>query len=161
MAHDDYQHEHEVEYGPNPSGATYEHTDIDPSIGYRFGLWLAVAMVVSAALVYGAFWYFHTSEVARDAEVRQFPLAAGAVKDPPPPRLQTQPFKDIYQLREGEARRLETYGWVDKEAGIVRMPIERAMELVVERGLPARAGSSNDVGRVVMDSSAGRTTGVR
>jgi hypothetical protein len=161
MAHDEYQHDHEVEYGPNPPGAAREHTDIDPSIGYRFGLWLAVAMAASAAIVYGSFWYFRSNEVARNAQVRQFPLTAGAVKDPPPPRLQTQPFKDIYQLREGEARQLDTYAWVDKESGIVRMPIERAMELVIERGLPARPGSSNDVGRITMDSSAGRTTGVR
>jgi hypothetical protein len=161
MAHDDHQHEHEVEYGPNPPGTTYEHSDIDPSIGYRFALWLAVAMVASAALVYGAFWYFRSNEVARDAQVQQFPLAAGVVKDPPTPRLQTQPFKDLYLLRQDEATRLETYGWVDKEGGIVRMPIERAMELTVERGLPARAGASSDVGRIMMDSSAGRTTGVR
>ena len=157
----DYQHDHDVEYGPNPPGATYEHSDIDPSIGFKFALWLAVAMITSAALVYGAFWYFRNQAVARDAEVRQFPLAAGVVKDPPVPRLQTQPFRDINMLRQDEAKKLESYAWVDKEGGIVRMPIERAMELTIERGLPARAGSSNDVGRIIMDSSAGRTTGVR
>jgi hypothetical protein len=157
----DHQHDHDVEYGPTPPGAAREHTDIDPSIGYRFALWLAVAMLTSAAVVYGAFWYFGSNEMARDAAVQQFPLAAGMEKDPPPPRLQTQPFKDINELRADEARRLETYGWVDQEGGIVRVPIERAMELVIERGLPARAGASTDVGRVVMDSSAGRTAGVR
>jgi hypothetical protein len=157
----DHEREHDVEYGPNPPGAAYEHTDIDPSVGYKFALWLTVAMVVSAGIVYGAFWFFLRREIARDAAVQQFPIAAGRVKDPPAPRLQTQPFKDIYLLREGEAKALQSYAWVDKDGGIVRLPIERAMALTVERGLPARPGSAADVGRVVMDSSAGRTAGVR
>jgi hypothetical protein len=161
MAQDDTRHDRDNEYGPTPAGAQYEHTDIDPSMGYRFAVWLALAMLVSVGVVYGAFWAFEGQREARDAAAQQFPLAAGVEKDPPLPRLQTQPFKDIYQLREGENERLETYGWVDKEGGIVRMPIERAMELVVERAMPARAGSANDVGRITMDSSAGRTTGVR
>jgi hypothetical protein len=161
MAHDDYQHEHDVEYGPNPPGATYEHSDIDPAIGYKFALWLAVAMLVSAGIVYGFFWFFLSSEVARDARVQQFPLAAGAVREPPTPRLQTQPFKDVYLLKQGEAAKLESYAWVDKEGGVVRIPIDRAMELTVEHGLPARAGSSNDFGRVVLDGAGGRTMGVR
>ena len=43
----------DLEYGPTPPGAEYEHTDIDPGIGYRFGIWLAVSMVIGAAIVYG------------------------------------------------------------------------------------------------------------
>ena len=39
------------EYGPTPPGAGYEHTDVDPSVGYRFALWLSVAMLLSAGLV--------------------------------------------------------------------------------------------------------------
>lgn len=154
-------HGHELEYGPNPPGAQYEHTDIDPAIGYKFAAWLAVAMLISAAMVYGSFWFFERSEQARDRAVQQFPLAVGLVKEPPTPRLQTQPFKDVYLLRQGENERLESYGWVDKEAGIVRMPIERAMELTLERGLPARAVSASAVGQVVQDSSAGRTSAAR
>jgi hypothetical protein len=150
-----------LEYGPTPAGAQHEHTDIDPSIGYTFAVWLAVAMMVSAGILYGAFWYFRTSEVARDTRVQQFPLAAGQVKDRPAPLLQTQPFKDVYLLKQGQNERLDSYGWVDKADGIVHIPIDRAIELTLERGLPARAGGSVAASMVVQDSSAGRTSAPR
>jgi hypothetical protein len=150
-----------LEYGPTPAGAQHEHTDIYPSIGYTFAVWLAVAMMVSAGILYGAFWYFRTSEVARDTRVQQFPLAAGQVKDRPAPLLQTQPFKDVYLLKQGQNERLDSYGWVDKADGIVHIPIDRAIVLTLERGLPARAGGSVATSRVVQDSSAGRTSAPR
>lgn len=150
-----------LEYGPTPAGAQHEHTDIDPSIGYTFAVWLVVAMMVSAGILYGAFWYFRTSEVARDTRVQQFPLAAGQVKDRPAPLLQTQPFKDVYLLKQGQNERLDSYGWVDKADGIVHIPIDRAIELTLERGLPARAGGSAATSMVVQDSSAGRTSAPR
>lgn len=151
--------EHDLEYGPTPPGAEYEHTDIEPGIGYQFAIWLTVAMLVSFGIVYGTFWIFERQEQVASTAARKYPLAAGA-KEPPAPRLQTQPFKDVYLLRQSEARVLESYGWVDRSAGIVHIPIERAMELTVERGLPARAEGSAAT-PVVADSSAGRTTGVR
>ena len=55
---------------------------------------------------------------------------------PPEPRLQVNPAAELQRLREAEQSLLTTYGWVDQEAGIVRIPIERAMEIVAERGLP-------------------------
>jgi hypothetical protein len=66
-----------------------------------------------------------------------FPLAAGeATRLPPEPRLQTNPRADLAELREREDRALNTYSWVDRNAGIVRIPIDRAMSLTLERGLP-------------------------
>ena len=44
---------------------------------------------------------------------------------------------------EGEDRRLATYDWADKDKGVVQIPIERAMDLIVERGLPVRPQGSN------------------
>ena len=66
------------------------------------------------------------------------PLAAAAPKEPPAPRLQPAPAKDLAELRAWEDGLLHGYAWVDKTNGIVRIPIERAIELVAERGLPAR-----------------------
>jgi len=57
---------------------------------------------------------------------------------PPSPRLQTDGMADIRALREQETETLENYGWVDRAHGVVRIPIERAMELTAERGLPAQ-----------------------
>ena len=57
---------------------------------------------------------------------------------PPQPRLQVEPRLDLDQLRAGEEAKLHSYGWVDRDAGVVRLPIERAMDLLVEKGLPLR-----------------------
>jgi hypothetical protein len=157
MSTDEHVNQHDLEYGPNPPGAQYEHTDIDTSIGYKFALWLAVAMLISAAIVYGTFWFFEGQTRASDAATQQYPLAVGQEHAPPAPNLQMQPFKDVYLLRQSEAEKLGSYGWVDKEGGIARIPIERAMELTVERGLPARADGGDAKNVVTQDSSSGRT----
>ena len=81
------------------------------------------------------------------------------MKEPPAPHLQTQPFKDIYLLRQNELERLTTYGWVDKNAGVAHIPVEDAMRLFIERGtLASRPEQAVDPNQVVSDSSAGRVT---
>lgn len=148
--------EHDLEYGPTPPGSTYEHTDIDPSIGYKFGAWLIVSMIVSVGIVYGVFYLFDGRRIANDAARQTFPLAVGQVKEAPGPQLQTQPFKDVYLLEQDAENRLRTYGWTDETNGIVHIPIDRAIELMLQRGIPARAGGA-EVAIVIGDSSAGRT----
>ena len=165
----EHAHDADLEYGPTPPGAKYEHTDIDPAVGYKFALWLTVAMVLSFAIVYGAFWFFERQERAASATAQQFPLAAQprtADDDPtrrvqrpmPTPALQTQPFMDVFTLRQGEAEKLSSYGWVDKDGGVARIPIDRAMEMVIQRGLPVRPTPADAVNVVTQDSSSGRTT---
>jgi hypothetical protein len=145
------------EYGPTPPDAQHEHTDIEPSIAWKFAIWLTVGMAISVAIVYGAYSFFTIREDAARSAAQVFPMAAGQVKEPPTPRLQTQPFKDIYLVRQAEQERLSTYGWVDKGAGTVHIPIEDAMRLMEERGLlTSRAGEPTSQGQAVTDSSAGR-----
>jgi hypothetical protein len=153
----EHVNEHDLEYGPTPAGAQYEHTDIDPGIGYKFALWLAVAMLISFGIVYGTFWFFEGRERAANQAGQQFPLAAGVKREQPTPALQTQPFQDIYMLRENEAQRLGSYGWVDKDGGVTRLPIDRAMEVMMQRGFPTRPGGGDALNVVTQDSSSGRT----
>ena len=157
MSTNEHASEHDLEYGPTPPGAQHEHTDIDTSVGYKFALWLAVAMAISVVIVYGAFWFFEGQTKGADATAQKYPLAVGQAKTPPAPNLQTQPFKDVYLLRKGEAEKLTSYGWVDKEGGITRVPIDRAMEVMLQRGFPARADGGDGVNVVTQDSSSGRT----
>ena len=153
----EHVNEADLEYGPNPPGAQYEHTDIDVAVGYKFALWLAVSMVISIFIVYGTFWFFNRQEQAANVAAQKYPLAVGQVKAPPAPNLQTQPFRDIYSLRESEAQKLSSYGWVDKEGGVARIPIDRAMEVMLQRGFPARAEGGDALNTVTQDSSSGRT----
>lgn len=62
------------------------------------------------------------------------PLAETRPAAPPEPRLQVDPRRDLAALHEEERQALAGYGWVDREAGIARIPIERAMELLAGRG---------------------------
>ena len=161
--HDHHDHdEHEREYGATPPDATREYTDIEPSIAWKFAIWLSVAVLISGAIVYGTFWFFEGREVTANREAQVFPLAVGQVKEPPAPNLQTQPFKDIYTLRASEQDALTGYGWVDKNTGAARIPVEDAMNLLVQRGAlqtgqgQTGQGQSQPLNQVVADSSAGR-----
>jgi hypothetical protein len=102
-----------------------------------FGAGLIVSAIAIHLMVWLLFQYFSGREAARLAPV--YPLAVGeANRQPPEPRLQTNPRDDLRALRAHEDELLNSYGWVDKPAGIVRIPIEEAMKITAQRGLPAR-----------------------
>jgi hypothetical protein len=61
---------------------------------------------------------------------------------PPEPRLQVNPASDMEHFRTRENAILNSYGWIDRRADIVRIPIERAMDLVAQNGLPTPHASS-------------------
>jgi hypothetical protein len=66
---------------------------------------------------------------------------------PPPPRLQVNPAEDLKAYHAEEDAILGSYGWADKSAGVVRIPIERAMELSLQRGFPVRKSAGAGEGR--------------
>ena len=98
-------------------------------------VWLATSIVLGAAVVHVALWLLLTffKEEARNSDPPRSPLAA-QTQTPPTPRLQERPVHDYQSLRAEQEQVLHSYGWIDKERGIVRIPIERAMEIFVERG---------------------------
>jgi hypothetical protein len=61
---------------------------------------------------------------------------------PPAPRLQVNAPRDLADYLKQQQQTLDTYGWVDQKAGVVRIPIDRAMDLLLEKGLPVRAESA-------------------
>jgi hypothetical protein len=100
---------------------------------------LAASIVVVVLLLRGLLIYFD----ARKAEEARppSPLATG-VRLPPEPRLQGapgsvgSPSEDIRRFREREDQTLDSYGWIDRQNGVVRIPIEQAKRLILQRGLP-------------------------
>jgi len=61
----------------------------------------------------------------------------------PTPRLQNDDgYEEIYEMHQREDLLLENYSWVNPAEGKVRIPIERAMQLVAERGLPVAVGTA-------------------
>jgi hypothetical protein len=57
---------------------------------------------------------------------------------PPKPRLQSDPHATLVVLRAAEDSALSSYGWVNRESGVARIPIGRAMEIIMKKGLPVR-----------------------
>lgn len=73
------------------------------------------------------------------------PLAESyGLKEPPEPRLQTEPIADLAALRARDAALLHSYAWVDRNAGLVRIPVERAIEILAARGLPVRPAAPRE-----------------
>jgi hypothetical protein len=66
------------------------------------------------------------------------PLMARERVVPPAPQLQVAPASDLERVRQAEAAVLNSYAWVDRKQGVVRIPVDRAIELLAGRGLPAR-----------------------
>ena len=150
------------EYLDTTEGSGHEHTDAHVWIIVQFAIWLAVSAVVVHILMWVMFRVFVTEREA--VSVPEFPLAAGQERRlPAGPRLQQIPANEIFQVRTTEAERLNSYGWIDRNAGTVHIPIADAMRLTLERGLPSRTQAppeaAQDVapGMMPQDSSSGRT----
>jgi hypothetical protein len=133
-------HPHAGGHGDNP---VVDHEESDVNIRAVFGF--AGGLLVSAIVIHLAVWvlfrYFDAREGRQAAPA--FPLAATqGSRLPPEPRLQTNPRQDLGDLRAREDQVLTSYGWVDKNTGIVRIPIDEAMKLTLERGLPTRTDAN-------------------
>jgi hypothetical protein len=116
-----------------------------------FGAGLFLTLVVVLLLMAKVFGYF--------AETQSLGPPASPFENvrvlPPPgqPRLQVDPRQDLAKLRAHQNELLENYAWVDQQKGIARVPIDRAMTLVLEKGLPTRTSPPGmDLGSV--DGSA-------
>jgi hypothetical protein len=105
------------------------------SIGL-FGLSLAIMIgLVLLALD----WTMRRFESAAErADAPPSPVAGEQMT--PEPRLQADPAADLARLRREDLLRLSSYGWADREKGKVRLPIDRAIELLAERGFPEPKG---------------------
>lgn len=113
----------------------YEVSDASVGAVTKFGIGLAV---ISIAVFVLMVWLKDYLQVGYEkTEPPPSPLAAER-QLPAGPRLQIVPANELKQTRAAEDSILQSYGWIVREAGIVRIPIDRAMELVVEKGLPYR-----------------------
>ncbi len=112
------------------------HEERDTNI--RAVLWFAISLVATIVVVLLVVdWVFHAfpkPEAEITATSSQLPGTAAEL--PPEPRLQVNAPEDLKKLREQEDSVLNSYGWIDKQKGIVRIPIDRAIEILTQRGLP-------------------------
>jgi hypothetical protein len=130
----------------------HEHIDVNlRAIGVSVGV-LGVTVLVSQVAMYVLFGWFE--DEARRKDPPQSPLAAPATEQPASttgspyfstgvtgPQLLTDEPTALAKQRAEEAKRLQSYGWVNQAAGVAHVPIDEAKKLIVQRGLPVREGA--------------------
>jgi hypothetical protein len=108
-----------------PHPPRYEKSDADPRLIGALALGVALFLLATPYLLR----VIYPGSDRLGGVARNLP-------EPPAPRLQIQPKIDLERLRSYEYGRRDTFGWADRDRQIGRIPIEKAMQLLAERGLP-------------------------
>jgi hypothetical protein len=119
------------------SGSGHERKDADVvSLALIAGM-----MLLCGVIVYIATWGLMQVLTIHRNKIEQPPSKVAAQRrDFPVPRLQPIPQRDLAKFAAQQTVELHSYGWIDQKAGVVRIPIDRAMQMVLERGLPEVGG---------------------
>ena len=146
----------EIHPANSPGNGGYEHQDIGVAPVVYFLLALIVAGLMVFFIVDGMYGYLERRSNAEQTPVS--PLVTNAPTDTrhlssdyrdylkqnfPAPQLEIDERNQLDKIRTDEAQTLSTYDWIDQKAGTVRIPIDRAMDLIAQRGLPVRTQASN------------------
>jgi hypothetical protein len=135
------KHPHGPPDAPSQSEG-YEHQDANPKRLFWWGFGLAIVIILVFLAMRGLFdFYGKVQSLGRPAS----PFENVRVL-PPPPRLQTEPRTDLHTYCAKQMKELGTYGWADQPNGVVRIPIDRAIDLTLQQGLPARAAGEVPAG---------------
>lgn len=138
----------EIHSANSDDNGGYERQDIGAKGILYFLLGLAVAGVLVYFVVDGLYAFLDKRSEAEQAPVN--PLVTNAPADTrhisqdypqsafPNPRLEVDERSQLNDIRIKEEQMLQSYDYVDKSAGIVRIPIDHAMELIAQRGLPVQ-----------------------
>jgi hypothetical protein len=135
----------------------HEHSDISVRGIVWFLAMLVIVAVVTHIAMWGLFVGLDKLEQRNDPFVT--PLAAPPGQLPAEPRLQTTPWQDLKQLRADEQKYVHGYGWVDQRGGVGHVPIERAKELLLQRGLPSRPNPAPDASEGTHVAASGEAAG--
>jgi hypothetical protein len=135
--HDPHHNDdHGVDNEVNPHVA-YEHGDADVFTVSKYTIALVFGIMIAAAAMYGLFNFFNGELTKEDAVLPQV-IQDQRPKLPPEPRLQRFPKQFIKDLKAAEQAQITSFGWVDQKNGLVRIPIDEAIDAVAKAGLPSR-----------------------
>ena len=114
----------------------YERSDAAAGATFRAGLYILGIMFLTALLLVPMYRWLARSESAQQpppAEVVKTEMSEPVQSFP---RLVESEPRVLAEFRRQEEALLTSYGWVEKDKGVVRIPIDEAMRIVAERGLP-------------------------
>ncbi len=121
--------------GNERASRRHEESDVDVWAIGRFVIAMIAVVAVALGLLFGLFRYFESISGGMKPVADEH---VNAGKRPPQPHLEEKPVVDLRKIRAAEDKALSSYGWIDKEHGVVRIPVARAIDLLTQRGLPAR-----------------------
>jgi len=163
QSHDSHAHGDPHAPMSNPQ-VSHERRDINVFQISAFGIGLALGFVIVVFAMWALFDFFFANANKQDALNPNVSMMSERTK-PPEPHLQPEPGEpgpkaQLSDMRGDEETILSTYGWVDQSKGIVRIPIDQAIDLAVQKGLPSKptpAGMDGGFRMIPEDSSSGRT----
>lgn len=120
----------------------WEPKDVNVPVLFYVVMIVVVGTVLSALMSGGL---FRALSLHKDATDPRAPALAAMPETLSEPRLQAAPRADLAAYQAAQQRELSQYGWIDREHGLVRLPIARAMDLLVECGLPATPPAGTDL----------------
>jgi hypothetical protein len=148
----------------------FEHQDLQVSGILYFLLSLVVGVLLCIFLLRGVYVFLDHREKASQPPVN--PLVTNVPTDTrhiapgypqsvfPNPKLEEDERGQLNGILLQEENTLYSYGWIDEKAGTIRIPIERAMDLIVQRGLPVRPqGAAGEAAPAGMESNRAGTAG--
>ena len=141
----------------------HETTDVNVWAVGKFAIGLVAVTVISVVLLFGLLRFFQSREDTSVANTVE------PTKLFPEPQLQKTPILDLKAIRAEEDKQLSGYAWVDEKKGVVRIPVDLAIEVLAKRGLPSSTTSlpiwmtrpkppDRMPGRVRLSSSSGDFT---
>ena len=168
----------ETNHGHQPGNGGYERRDIGVSAVLYFLAGLAVFGLITHFLVTGLYRYLEKQTEAQQTPVN--PLVTNAARDTrhlppeyngdydkylqknfPSPQLEIDERNQLDKIRLHEEQTLSTYDYIDQKAGTVRIPIDRAMDLIAQRGLPVRTQGAAEAPVAVQANAKSATKGTK
>lgn len=125
---------------PHQPDGPREPRDISFRVVAGFGIGLLVLLGAGGLILAGLYAYIGSREAKSDV----LPSMV-TPQFPPAPRLEIAPADTLARLRATEDTLLNSYAWVDRQRGIVRIPITQAMNALARRGLPLRTASGQQI----------------
>ncbi len=123
----------------------YDRSDLSARGIVFFLVALALTILFIHLITWGMVRYFAQQQltpVPRNAAIVTPASQTGKRGDPvlrfPAPQLQPDPVADLNKFRAALEEELNTYGWVDQENGVAHIPIDQAIDMIAQQGLPVR-----------------------
>lgn len=132
-----YAHAHEAPYEP-----PHESVEFDREIQYHQLIWMGVGLLVICLLSgVGVFFLLRGFVTWRADQAAGSKLLVAPAPTAAAPLLLARPERELDRVRREEKEQLESYGWMDQAGGVAHIPVERAIDILAARGLPARAAA--------------------